>query len=105
MSRDSCDMVRIEPSTEALLGAPAGAFFWGAETQSGSEQTYRVLWHKLPNGWVGRLPIAPLPSGVQSPSWQWDGNEDKPTITPSVLTRMGDEEWHGFFTAGRMVSC
>lgn len=34
--------------------------------------------------------------------WGWDGNEDKPTLTPSIHAR---EEWHGFLKAGRLESC
>lgn len=34
--------------------------------------------------------------------WGWDGNEDKPTLTPSIHT-IG--HWHGFLRAGRLVSC
>lgn len=34
--------------------------------------------------------------------WGWDGNEDKPTLTPSIDLR---ERWHGHLTAGRLVSC
>ncbi len=34
--------------------------------------------------------------------WGWDGNADKPTLTPSIHAR---GEWHGFMTAGRLVSC
>lgn len=35
-------------------------------------------------------------------SWEWDGNMDAPTLTPSVLHR---DHWHGFLTAGVWVSC
>lgn len=34
--------------------------------------------------------------------WGWDGNEDKPTLTPSILT---PDRWHGHMQAGRLVSC
>ncbi len=34
--------------------------------------------------------------------WGWDGNEDKPTLTPSIHA-LG--QWHGFMTAGRLRSC
>lgn len=34
--------------------------------------------------------------------WAWDGNEDKPTLTPSIhCTGI----WHGYLTNGRLVSC
>jgi hypothetical protein len=34
--------------------------------------------------------------------WIWDGNEDKPTLTPSIHA---PEQWHGHLVAGRLVSC
>lgn len=34
--------------------------------------------------------------------WGWDGNEDKPTLTPSIHWL---DHWHGHLTAGRLVSC
>lgn len=34
--------------------------------------------------------------------WGWDGNEDQPTITPSILS---PGEWHGYLTAGEFRSC
>jgi hypothetical protein len=43
---------------------------------------------------------APIANG--QPTWIWDGNREKPTLTPSI--RLG-YTWHGFLTAGRLVSC
>jgi len=34
--------------------------------------------------------------------WTWDGNEDKPTLTPSILA---PGQWHGWLRGGRLVSC
>lgn len=43
-------------------------------------------------------------SGGPGPNWDWDGNVDLPTISPSVLTRMprpdGDRVCHSFVRAG-----
>lgn len=36
------------------------------------------------------------------PVWKWDGNEDKPTLEPSIHT-VG--RWHGHLRAGRLESC
>jgi hypothetical protein len=77
---------------------------------------YRMFWVVLPceGGELHGLPInAPgeaLPDGVGRPMWTWDGNEEKPTLTPSVLTWRGkvenrQEVWHGFIRAGRAESC
>lgn len=40
------------------------------------------------------------PGGVRI--WGWDGNEEKPTIKPSIHA-LG--EWHGFLQNGKLVSC
>ena len=37
------------------------------------------------------------PPGV----WGWDGDEDKPTATPSIL--IGNGHWHGYLTNGEFV--
>ncbi len=34
--------------------------------------------------------------------WKWDGNEDAPTLEPSIDL---PGEWHGFLRAGRLQSC
>ncbi len=34
--------------------------------------------------------------------WGWDGNEDMPTLTPSIHA---PGQWHGYLTKGRLVSC
>lgn len=34
--------------------------------------------------------------------WSWDGNEDKPTLSPSLHD---PGIWHGHLVAGRLVSC
>ena len=34
--------------------------------------------------------------------WGWDGNQDTPTLTPSIHA---PGEWHGYLRAGRLESC
>lgn len=36
------------------------------------------------------------------PTWQWDGNPDKPTLTPSINCKGC---WHGWLTAGEFKTC
>lgn len=36
-------------------------------------------------------------------AWAWDGNEEQPTCTPSILINKG--HWHGYLTAGVFVEC
>lgn len=51
-------------------------------------------------GQEGWLPFRPEPS----PSWEWDGNREKPTLRPSVLQRNGCR-WHGWLRAGVWEGC
>lgn len=37
-------------------------------------------------------------------AWLWDGNVETPTVQPSVR-HVDPEGWHGFITAGEMLSC
>ena len=35
-------------------------------------------------------------------TWEWDGNRDQPTLTPSIdASKYGG--WHGYLTAGKLV--
>ena len=45
------------------------------------------------------------PDGV--PAWHWDGDEDRPTLQPSIRA-IGPSDrtlWHGYLTAGRLEAC
>lgn len=93
MNTESCDMVRVADE-DAVFDGPPGAFYI---EQLDSGQV--VMWHKLPNGDAGMLRIRPCDT---HPSWDWDRNEDKPTLNPSVHL---PGRWHGWFRNGRMESC
>jgi Family of unknown function (DUF6527) len=57
----------------------------------------------LPGDHGNYIPIVKgPPTGTGHGPWGWDGNYDAPTITPSIWNK---GYWHGFFTAGRFVSC
>jgi hypothetical protein len=61
------------------------------------------MWFVLPDGNTGLVNIRPVIAGNEAhPSWEWDGNEEKPTFSPSVHLR---GRGHGWFRAGRMESC
>lgn len=60
----------------------------------------------------------PVNTGIkQDRAWLWDGNEDCPTLTPSILRRVDTQEnteyeikghkcdWHGYLTQGVFRSC
>lgn len=43
-------------------------------------------------------------SFVPPHSWKWDGNREKPTVTPSILHMEGCR-WHGYLRAGVFEEC
>lgn len=49
------------------------------------------------------LPIAPIQDKAH---WQWDGNKEAPTLSPSILVwgdgRENPPTWHGFLRAGKL---
>lgn len=98
-NRMSADMVRLtsdEPFWDCT--ASTGSFYIGTD-QNGQRQ----MWFCLPDGNVGCINLRPIvPPNPEHPSWEWDGNEEKPTLTPSVHL---PGRWHGWFRAGRMESC
>ncbi|MEY9375964.1 DUF6527 family protein [Rhizobium leguminosarum] len=96
-NRQSIDGKLVLNSEEAFEHGE-GAFWF--------EDGDAVFFVLLPGMHLARCPID------GSRAWVWDGNREKPTLTPSILTSMtcGPEReyielWHGFMTAGRLVSC
>lgn len=70
--------------------ASAGAFKFSNDD--------RALTYVCPCGcedW-GWLPLAPLGGHAH---WQWDGNRERPTLTPSIR-RLNHCKWHGHLIAG-----
>lgn len=41
-----------------------------------------------------------LPVGRGDAGWEWDGNEEAPTLTPSVLQQRLPCKWHGWLRNG-----
>ena len=57
------------------------------------------------------LPISEDPKEAgdpHSPSpWQWDGNKEAPTLSPSILVHEAPgwrKGWHGYLTDGKLVT-
>jgi hypothetical protein len=92
-NRDSCDMIKRESADAVRNGEPGGFFI-----EQSDEDWWMAL--KLPDGSYNDLPIK-LGKDVGR-GWAWDGNHDKPTLSPSVHC-VG--HWHGWIRSGRMVSC
>lgn len=101
-NRESIDAVHFTDWDLAEKHGP-GAFVWDVQPDR------RALIFCLPGETFGRSIYVnqgpPLGEGV----WGWDGNVEKPTITPSILAweRQTErvEAWHGYLSAGRFVSC
>ena len=39
------------------------------------------------------------------PFWSWNGDEDKPTLKPSIFNTGMKCRWHGYLTDGEFVPC
>lgn len=110
MSFQSCDMVYHATKDIPFMEFPMGHFYWAVDPTDGE----RFLWMKLPSqdgdpmGAACSIPVRPA-ADPSMPSWNWDGNLEKPTLTPSVFHDPNQPQsryhWHGFITAGRMVGC
>ena len=63
----------------------------------------RQFWFRCPGkcGCVAPLALRPVVNGAAQ-SWDFDGNEDAPTLHPSI-NHVGC--WHGWLRAGEFVSC
>ena len=86
--------------------AGAGAFLW--LPRSGKKAILLVL----PNG-IAHLPVMHYeecainnesylpPSGF----WRWDGEYDKPSLSPSIQHTAGEAGvWHGFLVSGELLT-
>jgi Family of unknown function (DUF6527) len=96
-NRESVDGKLVANSEEAFEHGEGA--FWFTE---GDKEFYALL----PGMHLAYCPID------GSRGWVWDGNREKPTLNPSILTSMtipvtGEyiELWHGFMRAGRLESC
>lgn len=47
----------------------------------------------------GSVGVLPIRDGFGGPRWTWDGNNETPTLTPSVQKTSGCK-WHGHLVAG-----
>lgn len=57
---------------------------------------------------IGHL-SSPGKTAKAAVAWDWDGNKEAPTISPSILVESRDEgrdieRWHGYLRAGELVS-
>lgn len=103
MNTESCAMRRVEKPVDLwdCEALEKGDFYFHVE-----EDGQRFFTVMLPANHVCRIPIRPVKPGRENVngghSWEWDGNESAPTLTPSINS-VGT--WHGWVRAGRLESC
>lgn len=102
----------VEEKTTPFDGDPIGTFAI-VQTVAG-EAEYDAIFlivpsHDFadPNGELIVLPLHTNTPVSGRTSWQWDGNREKPTLSPSIFVGMRDTPpgWHGFVRAGVMETC
>jgi hypothetical protein len=79
-------------------GTP-GAFWY---VQSAEGKKYTGLGFMCPCG-CGERGVVLFYKMDNHPAWNWDGNIDKPTLTPSIQRNTACR-WHGFLTAGEWIT-
>jgi hypothetical protein len=106
MSYKSCQMVfHPEPLSEyceEVFTWPIGHFAISGPTADGTRYIHMILPTDRERGAYCAIPIKTGPK--ETGAWAWDGNMEKPTLTPSVFHH-STPDWHGFITAGVMVGC
>ena len=79
-----------------------GAFWWSVGLWGG-----RILYALLPTGggrWV-RASCPIWPRNAAGPHWRWNGDEQRPTLTPSIhVTGPRGTLWHGRLEDGRFTA-
>lgn len=72
-----------------------GTFAWSGDPPTG-------IWSVCPCG-CGTRTLLPV-QREDGKGWRWDGNEDRPTLSPSIFHHTGDgPHWHGFLRDGVWV--
>ena len=95
-----------EPIRQGRLIEPTDLIF-EAELEVGNwtfdkdDQTILIV---MPDGKIAGLPLSPEAGRKfhDGSHWNWDGNRDAPTITPSILDVVTG--WHGYMRAGQLES-
>lgn len=94
------------------LGQREGVFGWGLQRNPVPELgDIFMLYCYLPHDTeaLHGLPVVQSPQEaqnlrIQTAYWIWDGNLEKPTLQPSILSHP-PFAWHGYLTAGFWRAC
>ena len=95
-----------------LWDCGVGAFLWTNTPHLGTD--FRTLLLLVPDRMYGNAKgllvtlyirnwknLTPVPG----PLWDWDGNEDRPTLAPSIVAHPIDvRAWHGYLQQGELIS-
>lgn len=101
MNTDSATCRRVSvPVAIGALKPPPGSFGWGEESSDGIRYLYIVIPGSSSSGFDALRCFRGPDRGIER-EWSWDGNEEKPTLSPSILN---EGEWHGYLRAGNLVS-
>lgn len=88
---------------------PAGHFHYFVKSKGGD---ISGMLFGCPCGCGELKSVSFRPHAVKRPSWEWNGDRNKPTLSPSInilqFNEQGQqigEHWHGWLRDGRFVSC
>ena len=100
-----------------LWKEPPGTWRWRIDGYAGKRIMEAVLPTKYPEGPGMVHPYLHCSCVVETDNpdprrfWEWDGNEEAPTLSPSIMvdTHWGEDWvrvfWHGYMKAGHFQAC
>ena len=59
----------------------------------------------LPGGILAQLALRYHGEQANGASWEWCGNREAPTLTPSINAQRPVGGWHGWLTGGELRQC
>ena len=99
----NCKAIEVE---DAFENGEPGVFNFYGSTNSNSSLIYGMMFI-CPCG-CGILASIAFKNNKDSkgPIWRWDGNKERPTISPSININKGEiGSWHGFLRNGEFKEC
>lgn len=85
-----------------------GTACWGPPREGEDPVSPKRLYYVCPCGCSEWRQIPVRMEGAAGTAWVWNGDVDRPTLTPSiqhVANRADKCSWHGFLTNGEWVTC
>lgn len=95
------DECTYENGTAYRKDLPPGSCQWVPNHHN--DNPHACIAYTCPCG-CGAVGAISVKKGQKIPQhWEWDGNVQAPTLTPSILKKFGCC-WHGFLTGGVFIS-